>query len=139
MEIKENQRLRESVKQKIDSGEDIFIPTHPTKEQEIDSELYFFARLLVWVFGIIPFLAGLSIIGYQSLTWLQHGYWVSISPLDAITAIAEPGEAIYQWARRPDSWLGLHKTFESIPLSVSLLFLSSLGSLLVWALPKSDP
>ena len=82
------------------------------KGQETTSGL----EIFIIFFGLIPFFIGLLILGYQSLTWLQHGYWPSFSLLDAITAMAEPGEVTYQWARIPDSWLGLHKILGLCPL-----------------------
>jgi hypothetical protein len=76
------------------------------------------------VFGLIFFMAGLSLFGYQVLIWLQDGTWTEF-PLFVVFNFLFENTAFHQWMTHPESWLGLQKllswVLESVPLSIALM------------------
>lgn len=80
----------------------------------------------LWTFGIGPIAAGLIVVGYQVLNWLQSGKWTPLSVLSVLrrTHIND------QWAALPTSWVGVWRILSWTPVSLlltacGLLFLAS--------------
>ena len=75
-------------------------------------------------FGLIIFVTGLSLFGYQTILWLQDGTWTEF-PLFMVFNFLFENTALHQWMTHPESWLGLQKLFswflESVPLSMALM------------------
>ncbi|HYE21999.1 MAG TPA: hypothetical protein VD998_00230, partial [Verrucomicrobiae bacterium] len=83
-------------------------------------------------FGIALTLAGLFIIGIQIFLWLESGTWTSMSLMDTLLySYQNSATETPTWFLYPDSWIGLHKLLNAIPVS-GLLF----G--LAWICFKSD-
>jgi len=74
-----------------------------------------YVYILIFI-GLI--FAGLGIFCYQIVTWLMHGYWESISILYPFYTFGN-----WMWAIYPDTWVGLHKILEMIPLSLTSILL----------------
>ena len=76
------------------------------------------------VFGCMTLLAGIGLLSYQSLLWLQSGVWTEYPLLSVFTFLFE-NTALHKWIINPESWVGLQKLFlwvlESIPISLALM------------------
>jgi hypothetical protein len=76
------------------------------------------------MFGVMIFMTGLSLFGYQVILWLQDGIWTEF-PLVVVFNFLFENTVLHQWMIHPESWLGLQKMFlwflESIPLSIALM------------------
>ena len=76
------------------------------------------------VFGSVILLAGIGLLSYQSILWLQIGAWTEYPLLSVFTFLFE-NTALHQWIINPDSWVGLQKLFlwvlKSIPVSLALM------------------
>jgi hypothetical protein len=76
------------------------------------------------VFGSMILLAGIGLLSYQSILWLQSGVWTEYPLLSVFTFLFE-NTALHQWIISPESWVGLQKLFlwvlESIPVSIALM------------------
>jgi hypothetical protein len=76
------------------------------------------------VFGSMVLLAGIGLLSYQSLLWLQSGVWTEYPLLSVFTFLFK-NTALHQWIINPESWVGLQKLFlwalESIPVSLALM------------------
>ena len=76
------------------------------------------------VFGSVIFLAGIGLLSYQSLLWLQSGVWTEYPLLSVFNFLFE-NTALHQWIINPESWVGVQKLFlwflESIPVSLALM------------------
>jgi len=76
------------------------------------------------IFGSMILLAGIGLLSYQSLLWLQSGVWTEYPLLSVFTFLFE-NTALHQWIINPESWVGLQKLFlwvlESIPISLALM------------------
>jgi len=87
---------------------------------------FFFAgiNIMAGVFGIIFIMAGVGLLSYQLLLWLQTGIWTEY-PLLAIFNFLFENTALQQWMGSPESWIGMQKLFlwflESIPVSLALI------------------
>lgn len=69
--------------------------------------------------GLLWFLAGLAILGWQCFAYLRDGMWTPISLLTIYQHLVA-GELL-NWVHRPDSWQGLHKVLSVIPPSAVLM------------------
>jgi len=69
-------------------------------------------------------LAGVGIVGYQSIIWLQDGIWKELPLLSAFNYFMQ-GTAFHGWVSDPQSWLGLHNmvvwSLENIPIALVLI------------------
>jgi hypothetical protein len=76
------------------------------------------------VFGSMILLAGIGLLSYQSILWLQSGVWTEYPLLSVFTFLFK-NTALHQWIISPESWVGLQKLFlwvlESIPVSIALM------------------
>jgi len=87
---------------------------------------FFFAgiNIMVGLFGIMFMIAGIGLLSYQSLLWLQTGVWTEY-PLLAIFNFLFENTALQQWIISPESWIGMQKLFlwflKSIPVSLALI------------------
>jgi len=76
------------------------------------------------MFGVMIFMIGFGLFGYQALLWLQDGTWTEF-PLFVVFDFLFENTALHQWMLHPESWVGLQKMFswllESIPLSIALM------------------
>ncbi|HIE42567.1 MAG TPA: hypothetical protein EYP95_05000 [Nitrospinaceae bacterium] len=79
---------------------------------------------LTGMFGVMIFMAGLSLFGYQTILWLQNGVWTEFSLFVVFNFLFE-NTALQLWMTQPDSWVGLQKVFswilETVPLSFALI------------------
>lgn len=57
-----------------------------------------------------------SVIGWQSFTFLRQGEWPALSVLDAWRSVA--GNDVSTWATSPSSWLGAHWLLATLPVSL---------------------
>lgn len=78
----------------------------------------------VAVFGGLVLLAGIGLLAYQSILWLQNGVWTEYPLLTVFNFLFE-NTPLHQWLVDPDSWMGMQKLFlwilESIPVSLALM------------------
>ena len=76
------------------------------------------------LFGVMIFIAGLGLFGYQTMLWLQDGTWTEF-PLFLVFNFLFENTVLHQWMLQPESWLGLQKLFswilEYTPLSLALM------------------
>jgi hypothetical protein len=76
------------------------------------------------MFGVMIFMIGFSLFGYQTVLWLQDGIWTEF-PLFAVFNFLFENTILQQWMTHPESWMGLQKMFswflESVPLSLALM------------------
>ncbi len=74
--------------------------------------------------GFFIFMVGLSLLTYQSILWLQNGFWTEF-PLFVVFNFLFENTAFHLWVVQPESWMGLQKLFswflENIPLSIALM------------------
>jgi len=81
-------------------------------------------NIVAGLFGIMFMMAGIGLLSYQSLSWLQTGVWTEY-PLLAIFNFLFENTALQQWIISPESWIGMQKLFlwflESIPVSLALI------------------
>ncbi len=79
---------------------------------------------IIGVFGVIIFMSGLGLFGYQAILWLQNGIWTEF-PLFVVFNFLFENTVLHQWMVHPESWLGLQQVFswllKSVPLSVALM------------------
>ena len=76
------------------------------------------------VFGSMILLAGIGLLSYQSLLWLQSGVWTEY-PLLSVFSFLFENTVLHQWIIKPESWIGMQKlllwVLESIPVSLALI------------------
>ena len=76
------------------------------------------------MFGVMIFVIGFSLFGYQAMLWLQDGVWTEF-PLCVVFNFLFENTFLQQWMTPPESWVGLQKLFswllESVPLSLALM------------------
>ncbi|MBC8283822.1 MAG: hypothetical protein H8E32_08425 [Nitrospinae bacterium] len=81
-------------------------------------------NIAVGLFGSMILLAGIGLLGYQSLLWLQNGVWTEY-PLLTIFNFLFENTPLHQWIINPESWIGMQKLIlwflESIPVSIALM------------------
>ena len=81
-------------------------------------------NITVGLLGVIILFAGIGLLGYQSLLWLQTGVWTGY-PLLAIFNFLFENTILHQWIINPESWIGMQKLFlwvlESVPASLALI------------------
>ena len=81
-------------------------------------------NITVGLLGVIILLAGVGLLGYQSLLWLQTGVWTGY-PLLVIFNFLFENTILHQWIINPESWIGMQKLFlwvlESVPASLALI------------------
>ena len=72
----------------------------------------------------LVFFAGMGIVGYQTMVWLQDGVWNAM-PLMAVFNFLFENTAAQEWMQNPASWQGLHQVIEwnltNVPLSLVLI------------------
>ena len=95
-------------------------PKHAIYEIKMDDDRIF-SGFLIWV-GLAVSLSGLAVLGYQTFLFLRDGEWISYSLLYLVKILPN---GILLWARDPDSWFGLHKILNDLPLSGDLLLVGS--------------
>ena len=84
------------------------------------SELLKVAAL--FIFGILPFLAGVILVGFQAWSWLSTGLWPSWSLIDGLALI---GAA--EWIAGPAGQSLGHTILDAIPFSLALVGLSGVS------------
>ena len=67
-------------------------------------------NIMVGLFGVMILLAGISLLGYQTLLWLQTGVWTKY-PLLTIFNFLFENTSLQQWVISPESWIGMQKLF----------------------------
>lgn len=76
------------------------------------------------LFGIMIFMIGFSLFGYQTLLWLQSGIWTEF-PLITIFNFLFENTSLQHWMTQPESWMGLQKMFswflDTVPISIALM------------------
>ncbi|MBT3923349.1 MAG: hypothetical protein HOF21_12325 [Nitrospina sp.] len=76
------------------------------------------------MFGVMIFMVGFSLFGYQAILWLQDGVWTEF-PLFVVFDFLFENTVLQAWMTHPESWVGLQKMFswflESVPLSIALM------------------
>ena len=81
-------------------------------------------NIMVGIFGVMILMSGISLLGYQTLLWLQTGVWTEY-PLLIIFNFLFENTFLQQWIISPESWIGMQKLFlwflESIPVSLALI------------------
>jgi hypothetical protein len=79
-------------------------------------------RLLYVVFLVVmaPGMAGAGLLCWQILRWLEHGYWYSVSMIDAMILTGVGAN----WAQLPSSWLGVWRIMNWLPASVGGVVIS---------------
>lgn len=74
--------------------------------------------------GLVFVLAGFAVLGLQAYWYLKFGAWTPMSLIDVarwvIADVAQPNE-IQSWIMYPETWTGLHKILNWIPLSAVLI------------------
>ncbi len=70
--------------------------------------------------GLIMVLAPLGILGWQFYGFLRYGTWRSMSIIDAFKLLD------YKWAYAPTDWIGLHRAFDWMPLSLAIILVCAL-------------
>jgi hypothetical protein len=90
-----------------------------------------YARIVVWPI-IIGGLACFGILFYQGSKFLQIGVWQSVSVIDALRYFGS------EWAHSPNTWLGVHKILDFLPMSIGGLILGFLPLILAVLIAKSD-
>lgn len=90
-------------------------------KQHDDSEWVVFYLLASIVMG---FLAAIATLAYQTWQFLQTGEWLALSLLSPLRLLK------LSWALSPQSWFGLYKIFDAIPLSLALFLAFPVFSLL---------
>ncbi len=83
----------------------------------------FVASLLITCFGLLVVLSGIGVISYQVYVWLKFEHWVGLSVRDGLGYLVTPETPTYRWIVNPDSWLGLYRLLDLIPLSLYLVVL----------------
>lgn len=83
------------------------------KADKLDMMGVGFASLFVFAIGVA--LGGVGVFGFQIYSWLQYGFWESISLVDGLLLVWDS-----TWLWWPTSWVGVHKVLNAIPLSVAL-------------------
>ena len=80
--------------------------------------------LSVAAFGGLILLAGIGLLSYQSLLWLQNGVWTEY-PMLTIFNFLFKNTPLHQWMVNPESWIGMQKlllwVLESTPVSLALM------------------
>ena len=97
-----------------------------TTASKLSAADFFFAgmNITAGLFGVIILLAGIVLLSYQSLLWLQTGVWTEYFLLETFNFLFE-NTILHQWIISPESWIGMQKLFlwflESIPVSLALI------------------
>jgi hypothetical protein len=58
------------------------------------------------------FVGAIAVLFFQVFVFLQYGHWL---PISVVTGLRWLG---VEWASNPTTWLGVHKVFDFLPLSV---------------------
>tara|TARA_Y100001960_G_scaffold333460_1_gene438710 strand:+ start:2551 stop:3090 length:540 start_codon:yes stop_codon:yes gene_type:complete len=81
-------------------------------------------NITVGLFGLIILLAGISLLGYQAILWLQTGVWTKY-PLLIIFNFLFENTFLHQWIIGPESWIGMQQLsvwfLESTPIWLALI------------------
>ena len=81
-------------------------------------------NIMVALFGVMISFGGISLLGYQTLLWLQTGVWTEY-PLLVIFNFLFENTFLQKWVISPESWIGMQKLFlwflESIPVWLALI------------------
>lgn len=93
----------------------------------LGSEWVFLSGACIFFFGGI--IAGVVVFAYQLYIFLQKAEWISYSVLDVAKSEFISGFAVGVWAKTPESWLGVHKILDFLPLSFSLVVFGVVASL----------
>jgi hypothetical protein len=86
-------------------------------DTNVHPAVYLLYIILFWGGFAVAF-SGLVFLGYQISLFLWSGEWVSYNFLYLATYLPD---ALLNWAILPDSWLGIHKILDVLPLSVGLV------------------
>ena len=86
---------------------------------------------------ILAILFGFSVFVYQLLDWLHSGAWIQYPVVEILSKLHSFKEtAFYNWFYKPDSWLGLHLTLQTLfkyPLCISFI-----GAFVIWIVKGFD-
>lgn len=81
-------------------------------------------NIAIGLFGGMILLAGVGLLGYQALLWLQNGVWTEYPLLMVFNFLLE-NTPLHQWILNPESWIGMQKLvlwfLESTPISLALM------------------
>ena len=96
-------------------------------QSELSMAHAYFLKFLALIFAFVG-LAGILVLGLQVYAWLATGTWQPASLLLPLAMLAKwlPDPAMVQWIERPDTWIGLHKVLDFIPLSLFLMLVGLL-------------
>ena len=78
------------------------------------------------------FLSGVVLLGWQVFHWLETGVWTSMSINDALRRAGS------LWAVNPQSYYGLHKLFNALPLAGVAIGGPSIGLAIVLEFNSTD-
>jgi hypothetical protein len=95
-----------------------------TKKLSLTDFIFAGTLISIAVFGGMILLAGIGLLSYQSLLWLQSGVWTEYPMLTVFNFLFE-NTPLHQWIVNPESWIGVQKLLlwflESIPVSLALM------------------
>ena len=98
---------------------------------------YYLNKLVEKTLGLIAasvsfggMLSGIGYLLFQIYSFLKSGEWTSYS-LNYL--IAKFGGKYERWASYPEEWLGLHRIFETFPLSLFLFLVGFFGGAYLFA------
>lgn len=95
-----------------------------TKKLSLADFIFAGTLISIAVFGGMILLAGIGLLSYQSLLWLQSGVWTEYPMLTVFNFLFE-NTPLHQWIVNPESWIGMQKlllwVLESMPISLALM------------------
>ena len=71
----------------------------------------------------LDLIAALGVIGWQALDWMKTDKWQTLTVLTGLASVG------VEWAKNPDSWLGIHNVLRHVPLSVAVFWAGMLPAL----------
>ncbi len=74
------------------------------------------------------FISALGVVGWQALNWMKTDEWQTLTVLTGLGSVG------VEWAKQPDSWLGIHNLLQHVPLSVAVFWAGMLPALLLMLL-----
>lgn len=84
---------------------------------EISSLSYGALALLLLLASPLLLIGGVGVLGYQAYHFLRSGDWLPMSSIDGLSRLGS------RWANEPDTWLGIWKILDVLPLTLALICL----------------
>ena len=76
----------------------------------------------------LDLIAAIGVVAWQALNWMRTDEWQSLTVLTGLASFD------VLWATEPDSWLGIHKLLQHVPLSMAVFWAGMLPALLLMLL-----